>query len=225
MAKQARKLSTEQNVSKVTNFHSFVDENAHDDSQKVAKLYDDWATYDQDVKKVAYNGPTIGGDMISKHCADKNVTILDVGSGTGMVGEELHSRGYTNITALDISQKSLDIARQKGAYSRVVLTDAVKEQMPFEANEFDVLVCVGCFIPGHLNQKCFPDWIRVTKSGGLIVLVMRESFLREGEFGNGQFDRAVQDLIDSKKWEKVDTRIYPEYFDDYDGVVFIYRVL
>ena len=34
----------------------------------------------------------------------KDMRILDAAAGTGLVGEQLYKRGYTNLDALDISQ-------------------------------------------------------------------------------------------------------------------------
>ncbi|XP_071823769.1 methyltransferase-like protein 27 [Apostichopus japonicus] len=224
MADHVRRLSTEKNVAQVHSFHSFIRSTDADDKSKVATLYDDWTSYDEDVQKVAYKGPSESGVMVSQYCKDKSISILDCGSGTGLVGEVLYPHGFKNVTALDISQKSLDIAKAKGVYSRLICTQAGKHQMPFEENEFDALVCVGCFIPGHMNQEVFPDWLRVVKPGGYIFLIMRTSYLQEGEF-KGQFDQAIQTHVDAKRWVKVEARVIPEYFDMFEGVGFVFKVL
>lgn len=46
----------------------------------------------------------------------RNVTILDVAAGTGLVGEELVKAGFSvsNITALDLNIDMLEVARKKG---------------------------------------------------------------------------------------------------------------
>ena len=48
---------------------------------------------------------------------DKNFVILDVGSGTGVIGRALKDKGYGNVHALDVSRNFLDAVRAKDLYS------------------------------------------------------------------------------------------------------------
>ena len=50
--------------------------------------------------------------------------MLDVGCGTGLVGRALRARGYAGrIAGLDLSQASLEIAREGGAYDSLEQAD------------------------------------------------------------------------------------------------------
>ena len=60
---------------------------------------------------------TIMFDAALKTCTKKrrqDIKIIDVAAGTDLIGLELHQMGYTNLQAVDSSQKMLNEARKKG---------------------------------------------------------------------------------------------------------------
>ena len=96
----------------------------------------------------------------------KDLLVLDLGCGDGLLGEGLWKRGYTNITGVDFSQPMLDksaarkatfirplsfslfglmriwsylLTNCRGCYSKLSRADLLKE-LPFEKDWFDVLV-------------------------------------------------------------------------------------
>ena len=46
----------------------------------------------------------------------KDISVLDLGCGSGLVGKQLHKRGYQNIDGLDLSEEFLEEAQKKGVY-------------------------------------------------------------------------------------------------------------
>ena len=51
--------------------------------------------------------------LIEKSCPDKESSIIDVGGGESTLVDDLLDRGYNHITILDISEKALDVTRQR----------------------------------------------------------------------------------------------------------------
>ena len=51
--------------------------------------------------------------------SDKNARILDVGAGTGLVGEYLKKRGFCNLDALEPSLGMLEVAKTKNVYKNL----------------------------------------------------------------------------------------------------------
>src|SRR5688572_15807029 len=90
------------------------------DPGEVADRYDAWATgYDDDLASWSYRAPEVVADTVVSRQPTAG-SVLDVGCGTGLVGRALRARGFTGqIQGLDISQASLEIARQSGAYDSV----------------------------------------------------------------------------------------------------------
>ncbi|XP_003729853.1 methyltransferase-like protein 27 [Strongylocentrotus purpuratus] len=193
--------------------------------QALQTAYNDWSPkYNQDYAKAAYNGPKIGAMKMAEIIRDKHCQILDVGCGTGQVGELMAKRGFTNLHGVDFSEKSIEVARATGCYRSVRYADLLNGGIPDKDNEYDALVTVGTFCPGHLNTPCFPEFARVVKPGGLIVLVMREANLfNSPEFNNGQVDSAIVELSKNGTLRYLKREWVPNYLDDMPGIIFVFQ--
>ena len=98
--------------------------------------------------------------------ADKNLKILDAGAGTGIIGEMLVKQGYTNVDALDISPKMLDIAEKKNIYKRLIcapLSDVRIDQI--QTAEYDVTLCAGTIVYGQAKPVALDECIRHVRPG------------------------------------------------------------
>ena len=51
--------------------------------------------------------------LIEQSCANKSASIIDVGGGESTLVDDLLDRGYRNLAVLDISEKALQVARQR----------------------------------------------------------------------------------------------------------------
>lgn len=93
--------------------------------------------------------------MITK---DSKIGLIGLGVLGGSYAEALHEAGYTNITAVDIDEESLDYAKEKG-WIRCGSTD------PSVLEDCDLTV--SCLYPG-----VFADWIKtngkILKPGSLL---------------------------------------------------------
>ena len=74
----------------------------------------------KDVQDLSYVGPVVAADQLIKYLKDfgynNDVSILDLGCGTGLVGEQLYKHGYKNIDGLDCCQELLKVAETKSVY-------------------------------------------------------------------------------------------------------------
>lgn len=92
--------------------------------------------------------------------------ILDAGAGTGIVGKVLQNLGYTNIDALDISQKMLDEAKKLNVYKEFFCAPLSAEPIAeIPTNQYDGLICVGTLTVGHVKPVAFDEILRVVKPG------------------------------------------------------------
>ncbi len=66
-------------------------------------------------------------------------------------------------------------------------------------NSFDAVMCVGTFTFGHVKPPALDEFIRITKNKGLICFTINEGI--HEEYG---FDKKIDILKDSKKWEEVE---------------------
>ena len=99
--------------------------------------------YEEFVDKLEYQTPEILLDLLEKNNSIKQEDkILDIGAGTGLLADLLISKGYKTISATDISEKMLDIAKEKNIYEDIRKAD-LSIEMPYEENSFDLAIAAG----------------------------------------------------------------------------------
>ena len=100
----------------------------------------------------------------------KDITLLDLGGGTGKYSIILSKKGY-NITLVDISSQSLEIARKKIEKEKLLvkIINSSGENLPMENEVYDIVLMIGGVInytpePEKLIQECK----RVLKKDGIL---------------------------------------------------------
>lgn len=102
-------------------------------------------------------------------------TALDVACGTGDLSIELLKRGFS-VTGIDLSEKMLEIARQKTSSpdfqsSSFNFQSANAEALPFPDASFGAVTCAfGVRNFAHLEQG-LSEMLRVIKPGGRMVIL------------------------------------------------------
>jgi predicted TPR repeat methyltransferase len=144
------------------------------DAREVADRYDEWAqSYDDDLTSWCYQAPTVVAEIVvTRHPAAGSA--LDVGCGTGLVGRALRARGFAGqILGLDISQATLGVAQQCGAYDSLLHAD-LQRRLAFENDSVDVVVCVGVMTYLPDVEAVWREFARVARPHGLVVATQRE---------------------------------------------------
>jgi len=169
---------------------------ASDVGEQLKTVYSNWAdSYDDDNDnklKTVSQPNTVA--MMMRHCLNRDIHILDVGCGTGLVGEHLAANGFSYFDGTDPSSEMMEYAVKRGYRTLVKLVAG--EPLPFPENCYDATLCVGVFTHGHLGPEGFDELIRVTKPGGLICFTVNEGVWESQRFASS-FDRISQ----SGTWE------------------------
>ena len=169
------------------------------------KLYRVWAsTYDKDfAEKNDYRSPIEIANYYEKYCEIDDTPILDVGSGTGLVGENLRNKNISNIDGIDISSESNDVARSKNIYSKLIEADLTKS-LNIKDSQYGAIVSAGTFTHGHVGANTIDELIRITKPNGLFVISIHSTLYKKAGFDQKLLQK--QNKISEPKFHEV--RIY-----------------
>ncbi|MEC4985914.1 MAG: class I SAM-dependent methyltransferase [Oscillatoria sp. PMC 1068.18] len=163
------------------------------DSEQLKKKYDSWAnTYDTDVGEDWSFMPENAAIALERVLPAKDAKILDAGAGTGFVGESLAKLGYTNITAAELSEGMLEVARQKQVYKTLLQCNLEETDAFSEKEIFDAIISVGVFAHAHAGVRVLQNLFSLLKKGGFFVLTMR-----------GEYRDIMQEALDRLPWSLV----------------------
>ena len=172
---------------------------------RLTEVYRDWA------KKYDYDNDHVLGtvsqpksvNLLSTRLKDKTAKIIDVGCGTGLVGEELKAKDFIYFDGLDISKDMLSIAKSRGY--RNLFLGSLNKQLPVLDDAYDAAMCIGVFTHGHVSSDGFNELCRIVKPGGYVCFT-----INEGVFEEYGFKEMIAEFQLNKVWEVISL-----YKDDY----------
>ena len=172
---------------------------------RLMEVYRDWA------KKYDYDNDHVLGtvsqpksvNLLSTRLKDKTAKIIDVGCGTGLVGEKLKAKDFIYFDGLDISKDMLSIAKSRGY--RNLFLGSLNKQLPVLDDAYDAAMCIGVFSHGHVSSDRFNELCRIVKPGGYVCFT-----INEGVFEEYGFKEMIAEFQLNKVWEVISL-----YKDDY----------
>lgn len=172
---------------------------------RLTEVYRDWA------KKYDYDNDHVLGtvsqpksvNLLSTRLKDKTAKIIDVGCGTGLVGEKLKAKDFIYFDGLDISKDMLSIAKSRGY--RNLFLGSLNKQLPVFDDAYDAAMCIGVFTHGHVSSDRFNELCRIVKPGGYVCFT-----INEGVFEEYGFKEMIAEFQLNKVWEVISL-----YKDDY----------
>ena len=172
---------------------------------RLTEVYRDWA------KKYDYDNDHVLGtvsqpksvNLLSTRLKDKTAKIIDVGCGTGLVGEELKAKDFIYFDGIDISKDMLSIAKSRGY--RNLFLGSLNKQLPVLDDAYDAAMCIGVFTHGHVSSDRFNELCRIVKPGGYVCFT-----INEGVFEEYGFKDLIAEFQLNKVWEVISL-----YKDDY----------
>ena len=172
---------------------------------RLTEVYRDWA------KKYDYDNDHVLGtvsqpksvNLLSTRLKDKTAKIIDVGCGTGLVGENLKAKDFIYFDGLDISKDMLSIAKSRGY--RNLFLGSLNKQLPVLDDAYDAAMCIGVFTHGHVSSDRFNELCRIVKPGGYVCFT-----INEGVFEEYGFKEMIAEFQLNKVWEVISL-----YKDDY----------
>lgn len=199
-----------------------ADEDPHDDwllqgttdPREVADRYDQWAeSYDDDLASWSYQAPAVIAETVVNRQPDAR-SVLDVGCGTGQVGQALRARGYAaRVVGLDISTASLRVAHQTGAYDTLEHAN-LQQPLDIEDNDVDVLVCAGVMTYLPDVEAVWREFARVVRPGGLVLASQREDLWEPR-----RCQEIIDQLVEDGVWTPLDVSGPAPYLPQASGAL------
>jgi predicted TPR repeat methyltransferase len=135
--------------------------------QFVTNLFDNYAdNFEHDlVQNLNYHSPDVLAATIKRYAPKNTLDILDLGCGTGLMGNLLRPLART-LTGVDLSANMLDKARQRNIYDRLV-SDDITAFLQTQHNAFDLAVATDVFVYVGDLALVFPAVRGALRTGGL----------------------------------------------------------
>ncbi|MGD9116444.1 MAG: class I SAM-dependent methyltransferase [Dehalococcoidia bacterium] len=133
--------------------------------------------------------------------------ILDIGCGTGRHAINLASKGYQNITGIDLSPSMIGAAKKAAEAKKATVDFRICDarELPFE-NEFDAALCLcegafGLLEDDDENYKILKAVHKALKKNGVFILTTLNLF-RDAEFDPMTCRVAMEMEIEQKDGSK-----------------------
>lgn len=171
------------------------------------------SNYEGMYEKMGYPDPKYVAKHIHKQVKKngqnpKDVKVLDLGCGSGLIGKHLAAYGIEQIVGLDISPNMLEEASKKGVYSELhEHTLNCPEDFPnqFKA-KFDYVACSGLINNNYMDYLLFEEMLLAVKKGGCVVFASRYSFM-----GHYWYDKIIKEMAENGRWKLLATDTFFKY--------------
>tara|TARA_B100001964_G_scaffold14299_1_gene14934 strand:- start:211 stop:843 length:633 start_codon:yes stop_codon:yes gene_type:complete len=182
-------------------FYDNLDLSNNQNEGDLMNVYQEWAAdYDDDNDNLLGTvSQPMSVQILQEYVKNKELKIIDVGCGTGLVGRELERAGFSNFDGIDISKEMIDIAKRRG-YSNLFI-GSLNDKLPFTDSEYDAALCVGVFTHGHVGSDRLDELARIVKPGGIICFT-----INEGVYASYGFNSKIERLESEHVWKVIELR-------------------
>ena len=174
--------------------------------EAIRQFYADWAqSYDSTF--VADHGYILHQQVAAAFvAAGGRGPVLDIGVGTGLVGQALRGAQIGPLQGTDISREMLDQTKAKGDYAHVFEGD-ILAGLPAADKSYGGIVSAGTFTLGHVGPKALAEVLRLLAPGGIAVLSVNAQHWEQAGFA-----KALAELAPMiAKQERPQTAIYASH--------------
>ena len=138
---------------------------------------------------------------------DPSDAIVDIGCGTGLVGESLRQHTEIPIDGIDISPEMLGQAARKQhgglpIYRTLIEADLTRP-LPIADDAYGAAISVGTFTHGHVGPAALTEVIRIVRPAGRIAVGINAAHFASAGFADA-FDELVQlRRIEGLEWTEL----------------------
>ena len=120
--------------------------------------------------------------------------------------EALFKQGYKNLTAVDLSEKMLALAKEKHVYQDLHQGN-LEEPIFGDSTSFDVIIAAGVFAYSHAGSKVLDNLFSLLRDKGLFLLTIRQDYRQQ-----------MQSALAHLSWSLVSE----QKFSMYDDAILMY---
>ena len=171
-------------------------------------------------EKLECQSPSILGTLLDHEVSRqgkemKDLCVLDVGAGNGIMGEVLSEAGVREIVGVDILPEAAEAAERDrpglyDAYYSVDLLNPPEEvHQDLESREFNCLTMVAAMGFGDISPDVFAKAYNLIEDGGFVTFNLKENYLDEQD--QSGFSELIQRMTD-------------EQFDSHLKVKYVHRL-
>lgn len=154
------------------------------------RLYGEWAdSYDVEfVERQGYVQYLRVAELLLHQQSLIHGAVLDVGCGTGIVGESLRQGGIDVLDGVDISPQMLVVAGNKKTaegkpvYRHLIEADLTRG-LDLPDDQYAGLISAGTFTHGHLGPDSLDELWRVAAPGARCAIGVRSTHFESMDFG------------------------------------------
>lgn len=139
-------------------------------------------------------------EMLKEEREPNELSVLDVGAGNGIVGEELHRIGVNDIVGIDIIEEAREAMKRDrpdiySEYHVVDLTDLESgERENLEEKNMNCLVTVAALGFGDIPPLAFANAINIINDDSWVALSIKQDFLSDED--KSGFSSFVDELVE-----------------------------
>ena len=174
-------------------------------------------------------------NKIKKYFSNKQIDILDLGTGSGCIAISLKKELNCNVDALDISKEALSVAKQNAIENNVDITFINKDMTTYKEKKYDVIISNPPYIKYdeeimNIVKNNEPHIALYAKDNGLyfykkiienIPYIIKDKYLICFEIGDSQSTEIVD--IANKYLTSIDISIEKDY-SNRDRFIFITNI-
>lgn len=137
----------------------------------------------------------------------KNDRILELGSGTGRNLHYLLSSGYDNVFGIEISNKAMDLMKQKYPDILYVWNDSIENKIKnINTGEFDIVFSMAVLMHIHGDSEwIFNEIVRITKR--YLITIEEE---KNGGKGRKHLPRNFKNIFEDLGMKQVEEDVFPQ---------------
>ena len=136
----------------------------------VESLFDSYAVNFEEslVDNLKYNAPSLIRDVLQPFINLDKLDILDLGCGTGLMGQLLQP-SIKSLVGVDLSSKMLVLASEKNVYTRLEKKDILDMMKQENNNSYDIVVSSDVFIYVGNLDLVLPEIFKLLRHNGTLA--------------------------------------------------------